>query len=109
MKKAKFLSILLLIMANTLLAQSINIMTLTCNSQSDPIAIDSEQPLLTWIVKADGFNREQTAYKVLVASKRGLLNENDAVPFLSRRLLMLTNCLPNVSAIIYETPKGLLA
>ncbi|UMB54116.1 glycoside hydrolase family 78 protein [Lutibacter sp. A64] len=51
---------------------------LTCNSQKNPIAIESEQPLLSWVVKAEGYNREQTAYQVLVASNLENLNEDDA-------------------------------
>jgi len=52
--------------------------SLTCDSQLNPIAIESKQPLLSWIVNADGFNREQTAYQILVASDTDLLNEKEA-------------------------------
>jgi alpha-L-rhamnosidase len=67
-----------LVVTSQLFAQSIEFESLTCNFQTNPIAIDSEQPLLSWIVKAEGFNREQTAYQVLVASRPDLLNEKDA-------------------------------
>lgn len=52
--------------------------SLTCNSKNNPSIIESEQPLLSWIVKAEGFNRSQTAYHVLVASSKEQLNENEA-------------------------------
>lgn len=78
MKKQLFISILLLLLGNSLFAQGLEFESLTCNYQSNPIAIDSEQPLLTWIVKVEGFNREQSAYQVLVASKAELLNEMES-------------------------------
>jgi alpha-L-rhamnosidase len=78
MKKQLLISILFLLLANVLFAQSIEFESLTCNYQTNPIAIDSEQPLLSWIVKAEGFNREQTAYQILAASRPDLLNEKDA-------------------------------
>ncbi|HBH47830.1 MAG TPA: hypothetical protein DDX98_04285, partial [Bacteroidales bacterium] len=58
--------------------QRLEFQSLTCNYQSNPIAIDSEKPLLSWIINAKGFNREQTAYQVLVASQPDLLSENRA-------------------------------
>ena len=76
--KELILYILLLFFSSQLLAQPLTFESLTCNSQSDPIAIDNEQPLLSWIVQADGFNRSQTAYHVLVASQPEFLNEKQA-------------------------------
>lgn len=78
MKNQIYISILFLLLGNLSFAQSIEFESLTCNYQSNPIAIDSEQPLLSWIVNADGFNREQTAYQVLVATQPGLLTEKEA-------------------------------
>lgn len=72
------ISTLLLFAVQQLIAQTITFQSLTCNSQTNPIAIDSEQPLLSWMVKADGFNREQTAYQVLVTSNPKFLNEKEA-------------------------------
>lgn len=78
MTKQLYISVLLLFLGSSLLAQGLEFESLTCNYQANPIAIDSEQPLLSWIINADGFNREQTAYQVLVASQPNLLNEKDA-------------------------------
>jgi alpha-L-rhamnosidase len=78
MKKQLRISILLFLLSNFTLAQRLEFQSLTCNYQSNPIAIDSEKPLLSWIINAKGFNREQTAYEVLVASQPDLLSENRA-------------------------------
>jgi alpha-L-rhamnosidase len=78
MKKQLRISILLFLLSNFTLAQRLEFQSLTCNYQSNPIAIDSEKPLLSWIINAKGFNREQTAYQVLVASQPDLLSENRA-------------------------------
>ncbi|KJF43538.1 family 78 glycoside hydrolase catalytic domain [Draconibacterium sediminis] len=79
MKNRIFLIVFsLFAIATSVQAQSIKFQSLTCNYQTNPIAIDSEQPLFSWIVNADGFNREQTAYQILVASQPNLLNEKDA-------------------------------
>jgi len=52
--------------------------SLKCDSQANPIAIESKHPLFSWIINADGFNRSQTAFQILVASNPYLLNEKDA-------------------------------
>ncbi|MFK7982793.1 MAG: family 78 glycoside hydrolase catalytic domain, partial [Saprospiraceae bacterium] len=72
------LTILLFFLSYPLIAQPIAFESLTCNAQSNPIAIESEQPLLSWIINADGFNRAQTAFQVLVASQPEFLNEKQA-------------------------------
>jgi len=78
MKKLTYILLLLLFARNLVFAQNLEFKSLTCNYQTNPIAIDSEQPLLSWIMEADGFNREQTAYQILLASKEDWLNEKDA-------------------------------
>ena len=78
MKKYIFIVILLFAASHFLTAQSIEFKALTCNAQTNPIAIEGQQPLLSWVVEADGFNREQTAFQVLVASQEALLNEENA-------------------------------
>lgn len=57
---------------------SLEFETLTCNSKKNPSIIESEQPLLSWIVNAEGFNKSQKAYHVLVASSEEQLNDNEA-------------------------------
>jgi alpha-L-rhamnosidase len=78
MKKILSIAFLMLSAQHILTAQSVEFKSLTCDAQINPIAIESQQPLLSWVVEADGYNREQTAYQVLVASKETLLNEKNA-------------------------------
>ncbi len=78
LKQLQFLSFLLLVLSQALSAQTIVFESLSCNAQENPIAIESSSPLLSWIVEADGFNREQTAYQILVASDLGRLTETAA-------------------------------
>ena len=85
--KQFILPVLLLFLFNLCIAQPVRFNSLTCNSQSNPIAIDSEQPLFSWIIDADGFNREQTAYQVLVASQPQFLNEKQADVWNSGKVL----------------------
>ncbi|TBN02934.1 hypothetical protein EYD45_10280 [Hyunsoonleella flava] len=51
---------------------------LTVNSKENPVTIESEKPLFSWIADAEGFNKSQSAYHILVASSEDQLNENDA-------------------------------
>ena len=51
---------------------------LLVNAKEKPLVIESEQPLFSWIVNVEGFNKSQTAYQVLVASSEDKLNESDA-------------------------------
>ena len=69
---------LLIILGNSLLAQGITYQSLRCNSMENPLAIGSKTPGLSWIVGAEGYNRSQSAYQVLVASSPGRLSEEDA-------------------------------
>lgn len=51
--------------------------SLTCNSKENPSTIESEQPLFSWIVNAEGYNKSQSVYHILVASSEDKLNEDD--------------------------------
>ncbi len=61
-----------------IVGQELEFTKLTCNSQVNPLAIESEKPMLSWILEAGGYNREQTAYQVLVASNLDDLSEGEA-------------------------------
>lgn len=78
MMKILNITFLLFVLWSSVFAGGTKFESLTCNYQTNPIAIDSEQPLFSWIVNADGFNREQTAFQILVASKPDWLNEKTA-------------------------------
>ena len=48
---------------------------LLVNSKENPLTIESKQPLFSWIVNAEGFNKSQSAYHILVATSVEKLNE----------------------------------
>ena len=58
---------------NTLIFQKLFV-----NSKENPSTIESKQPLFSWIVEADGYNKSQSSYHILVATSEDKLNENDA-------------------------------
>ncbi len=87
MSKFKFLVLVLLsIIVNisckqkeiALMSSKLTFGSLACDSKHNPTAIENVNPLFSWIVKAEGFNKSQSAYHVLVASSKEKLNENDA-------------------------------
>ncbi|MFK8059102.1 MAG: family 78 glycoside hydrolase catalytic domain, partial [Polaribacter sp.] len=51
---------------------------LLVNAKENPITIENNQFDFSWIVNADGFNKSQSAYHILVASSEEKLNETDA-------------------------------
>ncbi|KAA5824835.1 Bacterial alpha-L-rhamnosidase [Algibacter amylolyticus] len=57
---------------------SLSFEKLLINSKVNPTAIESEQPLFSWIVEVEGFNKSQSAYHILVASSKEKLSEGDA-------------------------------
>ncbi|WP_405290888.1 alpha-L-rhamnosidase [Algibacter sp. Ld11] len=51
---------------------------LTVNSKENPLTIESEKPLFSWILNVEGLNKSQSAFHVLVASSEDKLNEENA-------------------------------
>lgn len=51
---------------------------LLLNSKTNPTAIESEAPLFSWVANAEGYNKSQSAYHILVASSVDKLNETNA-------------------------------
>jgi alpha-L-rhamnosidase len=51
---------------------------LLINTKQNPTAIENKQPDFSWIINAEGYNKSQAAYQVLVASSENKLNEDDA-------------------------------
>ncbi|WP_245940249.1 alpha-L-rhamnosidase [Seonamhaeicola aphaedonensis] len=47
------------------------------NSKENPQTIESETPVFSWEVNAEGFNKSQSAYQILVASAEDKLNNNE--------------------------------
>lgn len=60
------------------LSDDMTFITLLCNSAVSPTSIESEQPYFSWIVQAQGFNKSQSAYQVLVASALDQLDDSHA-------------------------------
>lgn len=52
--------------------------SLTCNSKTNPRAIEHNNPLFSWVINAKGYNKQQSNYHILVASSLENLNEKDA-------------------------------
>lgn len=85
-QKQKYFSIILMILlfASCMQEESSDVSNdlafhrLTCNTKVNPIAIESQNPLLSWIVKAKGFNKYQSAYQIMVASSSDKLKEGEA-------------------------------
>lgn len=63
---------------NSISKSLINFEKLLINTKQNPSAIESKQPLFSWIVTAAGFNKSQSSYHILVASSKEKLNESDA-------------------------------
>lgn len=60
---------------------------LLVNTQQNPSTIESKQPLFSWIVDAEGYNKSQSAYHILVATSEENLNENDADVWNSEKVI----------------------
>jgi alpha-L-rhamnosidase len=57
---------------------SISFEQLLVNSKVNPSTIESDQPLFSWIIDVEGYNKSQLAYHILVASSQEKLNEDEA-------------------------------
>lgn len=51
---------------------------LKCESDHDPLGVDVLRPRLSWNLEGDGRHRKQTAYRILVASSKELLDQDRA-------------------------------
>ena len=56
------------------------------NTKQNPSTIESKQPLFSWIVNAEGFNKSLSAYQILVATSEENLNETDADVWNSKKV-----------------------
>lgn len=85
MKKYLFLITLLLINL-TLFSQNIKLVNLQCNSQTNPLAIESASPLLSWEMQSTQRNVLQTAYRIVVADNLAKLNANNGNVWDSKKI-----------------------
>lgn len=74
---------------------------LLVNAKENPIAIESRQPNFSWIITADGFNKSQSGYHILLASSEEKLSEGDADLWNSKKVKS------NKSTFIKYQGKGL--
>lgn len=58
------------------LAGSVVPVNLQCEYRSNPLGIDEAQPRLSWQVQSNERNQGQTAYQILVADSKELLQNN---------------------------------
>jgi len=73
------LSVVLLSMANGAAdMSSIRVDTLSCESLANPLGMDVVQPRLSWILHSEERGQKQTAYQVIAASSKDLVEEGKA-------------------------------
>ncbi|MEN8858667.1 MAG: hypothetical protein ABF260_11485, partial [Flavobacteriaceae bacterium] len=51
---------------------------LSVNTKHNPSAIESKQPLFSWVINVEEYNKSQSAFHILVASSKEKLNDSDA-------------------------------
>ena len=78
MKKFIFLLILLSCFQVSMSHSAILIDELSCQYRTNPLAVEAQEPVLSWKLKSQANRQHQTAYQILVASSVNLLNTNDA-------------------------------
>lgn len=72
-----FLCLLLIcISINSGLSQGLSTYDLTCEHKINPLGLDVAQPRLSWKIRAEGKNVQQTAYAVQVATAPGFSNRS---------------------------------
>ena len=57
-------------------AQQLVVTNLRCESRSNPLGVDANQPKLSWQLQSKQQNILQTAYRILVADDEALLKKN---------------------------------
>src|ERR1017187_8555237 len=70
------IAVLLLLAGFQPLAGSVVPVNLHCEHHSNPLGIDVAQPRLIWQVQSDERDQRQTAYQIMVASSKELLEKN---------------------------------
>ncbi|KPM30518.1 Alpha-L-rhamnosidase [Croceitalea dokdonensis DOKDO 023] len=55
--------------------QTLAFTKVTTDYKVNPTALENEKPQFSWVMQAEGFNRSQTAYHVMVATSKELLDK----------------------------------
>jgi alpha-L-rhamnosidase len=69
---------LVLIVSCNLQKDQLRFVSLKIDHYENPLGIENPRPMFSWIAEADGFNRHQSAYQLLVASSADKLNPEEA-------------------------------
>ena len=54
------------------------VIRLRCEYLENPLGIDIQKPRFSWIIESDQPEQRQTAYQILIASEKQLLEQNNA-------------------------------
>ncbi len=84
--KSALLAALVAVSGVSYAAAGVKFEALKCDMQVEPMAVESVAPTLSWVVNAEGYDRSQSAYQVIVASSRELLNEESVDMWNSRKV-----------------------
>ncbi len=69
--------VVIALMANQSLGGSVSVGHLRCEYLENPLAVDAAHPRFSWILKSDRRGAEQRGYRILVASRKELLDKNE--------------------------------
>jgi len=69
-------ALLLGLLASLAALHAAEVTNLRCEYLADPLGIDVAKPRLSWVIESDHRGESQTAYQVLVASSKELLQKN---------------------------------
>lgn len=69
-------AIISLTLASCAFERTVSVCNLRCEYGTDPLGVDAAQPSLSWILKSDQRGEVQSAYRILAASSRKLLDQN---------------------------------
>ena len=82
----KYVFLLLLFIAAKGYAQQLSITNLQCESKTAPVGIDRAMPKFNWQLQSAQRGVLQTAYRILVADKRELLEKNQGNTWDSKKI-----------------------
>lgn len=71
-------ALLLLVVIPLYASSELQVQSLKCEYQKNPIGVETLKPRFSWQLKAENNNRKQTAFQIIVASDEALLSEKDA-------------------------------
>lgn len=67
-------------------SQNLQVVNLRCEYRTNPLGVDVESPMFSWELQSPHKNVMQTAYRILVADDKDLLNKNEGNIWDSRQV-----------------------